>query len=412
MLAMSPHAVIFVIVVCVLIAFAMRGRILAELLVLGAEFGEELQALVGSFVGAGAGAGASVGAGSFVGAGVGAHGGPLHEPKRDTEHAGPATRWFPATIRSIEYSPTPIPDTYDDAQMIALREAYAHAQIGTRLRAICADDANLRRRLGEFVITCALSFGEPYVLSQLEQFVPHAHTHYDAVRGTIEQGLARVDAVRHAVHVDSTPKQPVVFTYGEWCAQLPKFRWDSMRKVANDIDIALALMKYHAVVDDHALLSLPHSVVESARVAGATVEAFVSPMGAQMLRAPQYEVHRTHFCSLFDSDSVFGSYGSFFGVDTSGKYTVMMPPRIESVAASALEKCLREREGNPQTRFQFYGEATGIAYGVARERAPDQVRTIAVGELPLEMPDGTVVPNDYDMFVLDMSAPASIASKG
>jgi hypothetical protein len=73
---------------------------------------------------------------------------------------------------------------------------------------------------------------------------------------------------------------------------------------------------------------------------GVEIEGFASPLNSQML------FYGRKFCSLFpDTDKIFGSLGSFFDQDFTGKKITCNPPFINSVMEDAIEHIKKFKTG-------------------------------------------------------------------
>jgi hypothetical protein len=343
---------------------------------------------------------------------------------------------WPKTIRSINYSPTPVSDSYNTAQRVALQEAYRNARIADRLREYCGGDRDLLAAVSEYTLLNYMSFGEPYLESRLDMF---AEPHASAIREIIRMRADRADhtneeadAESFAVtielsevpsptlwqNIDKPDPSRATYSYGNFSAKIPIQRRILLGYVSNDVDIMLALMRYHTILDERYHLTLELEEFKRLVARGVALDVFATPFNIQLLRVEFMEealrkmqfvryTGKYRFCSLLDTDYVFGSYGSFFNVDTGGKCMVVHPPAVESVLVSALQKCVRERSANPETRFVFYAPTSSGAYALAKTYAPDRVRVIPAGGMRLESVYGDLAPTSVEMFELDMLEPAT-----
>lgn len=82
-----------------------------------------------------------------------------------------------------------------------------------------------------------------------------------------------------------------------------------------------------------------------------TVEAFASPMNAQVLYLNNSDLK---YCSIFpDTDAPYGSMGDFFKVDLVGKHVFANPPRIDNIILPVVQRMIQtcERASDSFVRF-------------------------------------------------------------
>lgn len=85
---------------------------------------------------------------------------------------------------------------------------------------------------------------------------------------------------------------------------------------------------------------------------GASIEGFASPLNSRIIGVKSQV--DTKFCSLFpDVDAPFGSIGSFFDQDFSGKVVTICPPYTNFIFDAILDRVKWHQQNNSQFMFIF-----------------------------------------------------------
>ena len=135
--------------------------------------------------------------------------------------------------------------------------------------------------------------------------------------------------------------------YGLFETDIPKYRYDILKKFGSDEDILEVCLVYSRILFGSQHWAIPLDKFKEYVEQGASIEGFASPFNSQIMRIDKPGLH---YCSLMEIDKKFGSLGDFFDQDFSNKFVVVNPPFIESVLKRAAEKCLSEKG-----KFVFYG---------------------------------------------------------
>jgi hypothetical protein len=87
-----------------------------------------------------------------------------------------------------------------------------------------------------------------------------------------------------------------------------------------------------------------------------TVEAFASPMNAQILFLNHSETN-LKYCSIFpETDAPYGSMGDFFKVDLVGKHVFANPPRIDNIILPVVQRMIQTCERASDSFVKFIVE--------------------------------------------------------
>jgi hypothetical protein len=133
-----------------------------------------------------------------------------------------------------------------------------------------------------------------------------------------------------------------IITYGDFARTLSNDRFAQLSRVYSgnradfDSRITAMLMRYASLVPGGQQWCLPARAYDLlASKYGADLEGFASPINSQMLR-----IDRGAYCSLFaDTDTYFGSRGSFFDVDLTGHVAIINPPYVIDIMDEVVNKC-------------------------------------------------------------------------
>ena len=118
---------------------------------------------------------------------------------------------------------------------------------------------------------------------------------------------------------------------------LPQERYDYLISKSNDSNIAYTIIKYELIGGMKGQSwSIPKEIYKQLiDFYNVSFECFASPFNSQLVLLRD----DANYCSIFKSDNIFGSYGSFFDVINKdllrGKNIVINPPFIESILTEA-----------------------------------------------------------------------------
>lgn len=158
----------------------------------------------------------------------------------------------------------------------------------------------------------------------------------------------RIRPPRHAV-IDSDDRI-VTIKYGLLSRVLSTERYTRLRELGSLEDLVALCLRYASIVSAANQRSIPFEVYEYTHATyGVSLEGFASPLNSQLLLITP----NARFCSLFeDTDSVYGSLGSFFNADLVGQSAMINPPFVVDVMNEVARKCIAEcerAEANGQT---------------------------------------------------------------
>ena len=103
-----------------------------------------------------------------------------------------------------------------------------------------------------------------------------------------------------------------------------------------NVRIVTCLLKYGTIFGDHRQLSAHRNLYQKWFNEGYDVEGMSSALNSQILM-----VGGNDFCSLYPNiEKVFGSIGSFFETDFTGRKCVVHPPRIAEVIQKSIDYCV------------------------------------------------------------------------
>jgi hypothetical protein len=171
------------------------------------------------------------------------------------------------------------------------------------------------------------------------------------------------DTVLKIVNTPSTHSDKLVFTedlstpmitltYGKIKINIPKYRYDILRKQGSPEEILHCALSYSTLLPGSQQWAIPLREYERMVGEGATIEGFASSFNSQIVNvSPELK-----YCSLMECDKKFGSLGNFFDQNFEGKTVIVNPPFIEDILEKAARKCLEELEAHP-CKFIFYGPA-------------------------------------------------------
>jgi Phosphorylated CTD interacting factor 1 WW domain len=205
---------------------------------------------------------------------------------------------------------------------------------------------------------------------------------YDKMQIIIEANLA--DDGPNMAPIVTIEANRAYISYGEFTFDIPKYRYELLKSMGDDMEIARAAMRYYCLLpggqqwaialEDYEeyvkeakmWLSRANNGQSGPNVANSgqlgpnetksgqidtnmIIEGFSGPFNSQIIRLGPYS-----FCSLFEEDKVFGGLGSFFDQDFSGKFVIVNPPYVESLLIQAAVKILEQLDkGN--CKFIFVG---------------------------------------------------------
>ena len=105
-----------------------------------------------------------------------------------------------------------------------------------------------------------------------------------------------------------------------------------------------------------------------------TVEAFASPMNAQILYLNDPTLK---YCSIFpETDAPYGSMGDFFKVDLVGKHVFANPPRIDNIILPVVQRMIQTCERASESFVRFIVEVpewTDAEYYITLMNSPFKV---------------------------------------
>lgn len=178
---------------------------------------------------------------------------------------------------------------------------------------------------------------------------------FDSVNNWIDSlNLGNLQTYPAPVLIDN-----IIKIQGHYIHVIPPDRFDAINSCCADIyDLAILCVRYSCILQRGQQwtnsLDLYRLLVERYNL---DIEGFSSPLNSQLLQIKP----RSTICSLFqDTDSIFGSLGSFFKQDFVGKNVAAFLPYIEDVFNSVLElvisQCERAELSGLPIRF-FIGTA-------------------------------------------------------
>jgi hypothetical protein len=154
-----------------------------------------------------------------------------------------------------------------------------------------------------------------------------------------------------------------IIRFDQYEREFASERIDLLRKIATEklgssssVDdlIALCSMRYSSLMPAGNQWNIPAEVYRHLVTNyGIEVEGFASPFNSQIIPVNP----KLHFCSLFpDTDTLFGSVGSFFEYDFLGKVAIVNPPYVIDIMDSAADKVMdtilrAEKLGKPTRIF-------------------------------------------------------------
>lgn len=148
------------------------------------------------------------------------------------------------------------------------------------------------------------------------------------------------------------------YSYGSFKSDLETVRVDVLKAASlengysnGDELIAIMLMRYSGSFSYHRQFSINLNKYKEFVKEGVTIEGFSSPFNSQLLLINHQSTDKkfkAQFCSLyFDTDSPFGSIGSFFNQNFENKKVMVFPPMIEPVIDNMIKFILSQIEQHP-----------------------------------------------------------------
>lgn len=123
-----------------------------------------------------------------------------------------------------------------------------------------------------------------------------------------------------------------------YISRYPGSRIDSLLERASMVNVACCAMRYDALLAGSQQWSIPARTYKKLYDKyNIDLEGFASPFNSQLLDLVPSDA-KEFFCSIFPEDAVFGSAGSFFDVDLSGRRCVINPPFVESLIELVAQK--------------------------------------------------------------------------
>ena len=192
--------------------------------------------------------------------------------------------------------------------------------------------------------------------------------------------------------------EDIILTYGEFEMRTPKYRYQILAKKGNLDDILKSALELSSLMPGSQQWAIPLDKYKEYVREGVSIEGFASAFNSQIIRVDP----SLSFCSLFDSDKVFGSLGNFFEVDFLGKEVVVNPPFIESILEKAAEKCV-ETLDRGKGKFIFYGPSwkdAGFYRILERSKYKIREETLEKGKYFYEdLMTGKLVPAKFNSVV-------------
>lgn len=140
----------------------------------------------------------------------------------------------------------------------------------------------------------------------------------------------------------------VEFRYGKFSATLPYDRYDVLKTLGSDENIAAVLMRYKGQFQLHRQFAANLELYQRFVDEGANIEGFASPFNCQLLLCqPPYQSWQGKFCSLhYDVDKIFGSLGDFFLQDFTKQTVITFPPAVEIIITKTVEYILEQLDNH------------------------------------------------------------------
>jgi hypothetical protein len=188
---------------------------------------------------------------------------------------------------------------------------------------------------------------------------------------TVDSIIDRIFAIQpDPIPADARPEIKNGFLrFGKFKRVFPRARIALFEKLGlNAEHIVATALRYAAMTPGGQQWSLPARVYDLFVGAyNVTLEGFASPFNSQIMRFMP-EKKGLGFCSLFpDLDAAFGSLGSFFDVELTGRNTVINPPYVidimDAVAGRCTEACkVAAARGAPTRMFIIVPNWTDAAF--------------------------------------------------
>ena len=126
--------------------------------------------------------------------------------------------------------------------------------------------------------------------------------------------------------------------YGHFSFTIPPARMAKLIKMGGEHSVIKMLLRYASILEGSQHWHVPEEVYRKIDVLHhIDIEGFASPINSQMVLLRD----EPKFCSIFaDTDSIFGSQGSFFNYDFIGKTATAFTPYVPDLLEKIRDKLL------------------------------------------------------------------------